>query len=438
MENNNKKQKLLLEYLVSSADTYASCKSIVKPEYFDPEYRKSVAFISEYYDKYNTTPNEAQIAAETGLEIFRQVVTRDQIKYCCDEVEQFCRRKAIQHAVIAAPALISTEKYGELEQSVRDAIAVSLHRDLGVSYFEGRRERLEERSKTPSRTKTGWPQLDDLLGGGLARKEMILFSANSGGGKSITLANLGVNFLAQKLNVLYISLELSEELIEQRFDTLYTGISTVIWQSKIDEISTTVEQLAPHMGKLTIKRMPSGTTGNDIRAYLKEFELTNGYIPDLCIVDYLDCMGPNDKMSKDNVSEKDKQTSEQLRDIGFDYNMFIATASQQNRTAVEATELNHSHIAGGLTKINTTDWYVSIIMTPQMKVAGQIGFNMLKSRSSDGVGKTIWLVWDNKSLRIRNPSKDEQIDDDGVIQERSSTTPGEKKPKKRLLDLIGS
>lgn len=210
----NKKQKLLLEYLVSSSDTFASCKSIVKPDYFDPEFRKPLTFIHEYYDKYNTTPNTGQIAAETGLELTKQQITRDQVSYCCDEVEKFCRRKAIQQVIVGAPKYLAEEKYAEVETNLREAIAVSLQRDLGVSYFEGRRQRLIEMSKTPQRTKTGWPQLDELLGGGLARQEMILFSANSGGGKSITLANLAVNFLAQKLNVLYISLELSQELIE--------------------------------------------------------------------------------------------------------------------------------------------------------------------------------------------------------------------------------
>lgn len=435
MDKNNKKQKLLLEYLVSSPDTFALCKAITKPEYFDPEFRKSVEFIHEYYDKYHTTPDPAQISAETGFDLTKQVITRDKIKFCSDEIETFCKRKAMQQAVFKAPALIAEEKYSEVEKLIRDAVTMSLNRDLGVSYFEGRRERLEQRAKEPDRTSTGWPQMDALLAGGLARTEMILFSANSGGGKSITLANLGVNFLAQKLNVLYISLELSEALIEQRFDTMYTGVSSVVWRSKVDEIATTIEDLGPHMGKLTIKHMASGTTSNQIRAYLKEFELKYGYIPDLLILDYLDIMGSNDRVL-DNVSEADKQKAEQLREIGFDYNMYIATASQQNRSAVEAQELNHSHIAGGLTKINTVDWYLSIIMNAAMKVAGEIGFAMLKSRSSDGVGKSIYLKWDNNSLRVKNPGKDEYIDDDGVIEQKP--TGGNTKPvaRKTLLDML--
>lgn len=435
--DNNKKQQLLLEYLISSADTFAVCKSIVKSDYFDPEFRKTVDFLHDYYDRYNALPTPEQVSAETGMSLHKQQVTKDQINYCADEVEKFCRRKAIEHAVLASPALIEKGDYGRVEKMVRDAIAVSLTRDLGLSYFDNPLARLERLMATPQRTSTGWTKVDELLNGGLARTEMILFSANSGGGKSITMANLAENFLLQGLNVLYLSLELSEDMIAQRYDTMLTGVPSVAWQAKYLDIASTIDNLAPHMGKLTIKRMPSGTNANTIRAYLKEFELTQGYVPDMLVVDYLDIMGTNERVSADNVSEKDKMAAEQLRDIGFDYNMFIVSASQQNRSAIEARELNHSHIAGGLTKINTVDWYLSIILTPTMKASGEIGFTFLKSRSSDAVGKTVYLQWDNNALRIKDAKNDSHTDDDGVIQSKIAKDRKRPSSRKNLLDIMG-
>lgn len=434
---NNNKQQLLLEYLASSTDTFAVCKSIVKADYFNPEFRKTVDFLHTYYDKYNSLPTTAQIEAETGTKLKKHETTRDQIAYCSDEVEQYCRRKAIEQAVVRSTPLINSGDYGKVEQMIKDAIAVSLNRDMGLSYFTDPLGRLEAMTKTPQRTPTLWTPVDNLLNGGLARTEMILFSANSGGGKSITLANLGQNFLLQGLNVLYISLELSEEMIAQRFDTMFTGIPSVAWKQKYKDIASAISNLSKEVGELTIKRMHTGTNANAIRAYLKEFELTKGYVPDLLIVDYLDIMGPNQQVSADNISEKDKQAAEQLRDVLLDYNMFGATASQQNRSAIDAQELNHSHIAGGLTKINTVDWYVSIILTPTMKAAGEIGFAFLKSRSSDAVGKTIYLQWDNNSLRIKNPKSESNPDEDGVIEDRvAAERPRSKTPRKNLLEIM--
>lgn len=441
---NNKKQRLLVEYIVSSPDAFALCKGIIKSEYFDPEFRKTVDFIHAYYDKHSATPSVEQIEAETDVALKKHNCTRADIDYFSSEIETFCRRRAVQSAILAAPKMIAEGNYGKVEQMIKDAVSISLHRDIGLNYFEAPLERLQALAATPQRTPTQWAAIDALLGGGLARKEMILFSANSGGGKSITLANLALNFLAQpkypgateKMDVLYISLELSEELIAQRFDTMYTGISSVVWQDNYRDIADTVSVVGQHMGRLTIKRMPSGTNANAIRAYLKEFELKNGYIPDLLIVDYLDIMSPNEHVSADNVFEKDKRSAEQLRDILFDYNMYGATASQQNRSAVDAQELNHSHIAGGISKINTVDWYLSIIMNPTMKAAGEIGFAFLKTRSSDGVGKTVYLQWDNKTLRIRNLPKDEDIDDDGIITSKLAKLKdkGPSKGKKSLLE----
>lgn len=433
----NSKQKLLLEYLISSVDTFALCKSIVKSDYFTPEYRKVVSFIHDYYDTYNTTPSTDQVEAETDVTLKLQEVTRDQVEYCANEVEKFCRQKAINDAIVSASALMDKEEnYGNIEQLIRDAISVSLNRDLGTQYFDNPLARLEESAKTPQRVSTGWRDVDALLGGGLARTEILLLSANSGGGKSITLANLAVNVVEQGLNVLYLTLELSEEMVSQRFDTMFTGISSVNWIPHMYDIANTVETIGKRAGRLTVKRMPSGTNANSIRSYIKEYELKLGIIPDLLVVDYLDMMGTNQRVSADNVWEKDKQATEQLRDILFDYNMFCATASQQNRAAIDATasgELNQGHIAGGITKVNTVDWYISIVMTPTMKAAGEMMFIFLKSRSSDAVGKHVTLKWVNNSLRVVDADRTDK-DDDPILQKIANE--GKEPTKKRTLTDI--
>jgi KaiC/GvpD/RAD55 family RecA-like ATPase len=233
---------------------------------------------------------------------------------------------------------------------------------------------------------------------------MLLLSANSGGGKSIVMANLALNYVEQGKNALYISLELSEEMIYQRYIAMVTGVSTREWQHQVDATAHKITAVGETSGSLFIKRMPQGCTSNQIRAYLKEFELKNGYVPDVIAVDYIDLMGSNEKVSADNIHEKDKRASEELREIMNDYNAVGMTASQQNRGAVTATELNHSHIAGGISKINTTDVYISIIMTDQMRAKGEMALQFLKTRSSDGVGQTIYLEYNKVTLRITDPN----------------------------------
>lgn len=414
---NDSKQRLLVEYLISSSDTYALTRSIIKPHFFEPDLRASISWINEYFDSYNALPTPAQIKAETGVELNIHAITKPEIKYCTDEIEKFCKRKALEQAIIDAPAMIKSGDSAKLEKTIRDALLLSLSKTVGLDYYAAPLDRLEDMLIQPPRCPTGFGEgFDTLIGGGLARTEMILFTANSGGGKSIALANLAINFSQAGLNALYISLELSESMIAQRFDQMLTGISSFAWRDNYESIATSITKQAQNAGSLVIHRMHVGTSSLEIRSFLKEYELKFGFVPDLLVIDYLDLMGANEKMSADNISEKDKRATEQLRDIGFDYNMYIATASQQNRTAIDAAQITQAHIAGGLTKINTVDVSVSILLTPKMKAAGEVGFTFTKTRSSDGVGQTTMCEWDNKYLRIRPPTRQIDVPEPDPIQ----------------------
>jgi len=407
----NTKQKFLIELLISSPDTYAMCQGIIKATYFDPEYQRVIMFIVKYFNEYSTTPNTKQIEAETGMLLRMHEITTDQVSYCADEIEEFCQKRAMEEAVIIAVELITNDaKHAEAAAVMLAASQISLSKNLGLSYFSSVEERLQRNLIGTQTSPTGWSKLDDALFGGISRKELLLVSANSGGGKSITLANLALNFVNRGLDVLYISLELSEDVIGSRFDTMYTGISRKVWKEHVDEITKTVTKAGKNIGALDIVQMPTETSANDIRAYLKEFELRNKRIPDMIVLDYLDNMGANEAISADNVFQKDKLCSEQLRQIGIDYDMFIATASQLNRSAIEAPSHNHSQIAGGLSKIQVADTYFSIIMTDEMRAMEKIIFILQKTRNSDGVGDHIHLKWDNKYLRI--------VDDDTAASDQ--------------------
>lgn len=397
---NNKKQKLLLEYLISSIDTFAICQAIIQPEYFDPEFRNAMKWIKKYYDQHHTTPNTDQIYAESGIELAKQEIKKDQIEYCSSEIERFCKRRAFENAILASPKNINEENYGAVMNAVKEALLVSLHKDLGLHYFEDPSARLEKMMAGNLSISTQWAEVDDLLFGGMSRKELLLFSALPGRGKSISLANLGFNFVEQGLNVCYISLELSEDVIAQRYDTMYTGISRRNWKQHVSEISVRVKSSSKGKGTLDIKQFPTGTTAAQIKSYLKEYYLHFNYMPDLLIVDYVDLMHPNEKIDLSDTFTKDKLCSEQIRDIGVEFNLLVASASQLNRSAVNAKQHDHSQIAGGISKINTADVYISINMTEQMQAAGEIAFVFQKTRNSDGAGKVVYLKWDSKHLRI--------------------------------------
>lgn len=398
---NNKKQQLLVEYLISSPDTYALCMSIVKPSYFDPELQGAVAYLEQYYNEHHALPAPEIIEAEVGRAFNRREITKDKIEYCANEIEKFCRNKAVEEAFVKSVDLYKAGNLDEIHTLMKEAVMVSLNRDLGIDFFEDIETRLKHMAQTEVYEPTGWKEFDELLHGGLIRRQMLLFSANTGGGKSIVLANLGLNFVEQGMKVLYISLELPQKMVDLRYISMMSGVSTREWREKIDDCVNNIIT-KKGAGRLYIRRMPQGTTSNKVRSYLKEFEMRHGEV-DAIIFDYIDLMAPNEKISMDNMFVRDKLTSEQVREIGEDYNAHIITASQLNRSAVKAAIHDHSHIAGGISKINTTDVYVSITFTDAMKAKGIIALQFEKTRSSDGVGQTIELDFNKSNLRITDP-----------------------------------
>ena len=155
--------------------------------------------------------------------------------------------------------------------------------------------------------------------------------------------------------------------------------------------------------------MPSGKNANDIRSFIKEYEIKTGKKIDVILVDYLDLMMPlSRKVSPSDLFVKDKFVSEELRNLAMELQIIFVTASQLNRASVEEIEFDHSHIAGGLSKIQTADNVIGIFTSRAMRERGRYQIQLMKTRSSSGVGAKIDLEFDIDSLRIRDLAEDDE------------------------------
>lgn len=404
------KQKLLLEYLISSPDLFAICDSVVQPSYFDADLRSTVKLLKSYYNEYKNIPAIEIISAETGLQLTEQEITRDKFDYCVSEIEAFCKRKAIVQAIQRSADLLEKEDYGQIEADLKEAISVSITKDLGLSLFEDPGDILRSIAQSEVPISTGFDELDKLLFGGLIRKQLFVISAPSGGGKSISMNNLALNYVEQGYTVLFISLELSQELNYLRLASMMSDVGQRGWQTNINEMAEKIRNYQTvygggNKGNLYVKRMASQTRPSQMRALIKEFELLKGVTPDVLVVDYLDIMGSDVKVPMDNISLRDKYITEGLREVLNDYNMIGITGSQVKKEAQEDIDVEMSQVAGGQTKMNTADVWASCILTPAMKDAGTVAFKMLKTRTSDGQGKLALLDFNNVSLRFTNSGK---------------------------------
>ena len=126
------------------------------------------------------------------------------------------------------------------------------------------------------------------------------------------------------------------------------------------------------------------------------------------MVDYLDLVMPvSIKVNPNDQFIKDKYVSEELRNLSKELGILMITASQLNRSAVEEIEFDHSHIAGGISKINTADYVFGIFTSRSMKERGKYQIQCMKSRSSTGVGQKIDLEYNIETMRITDEDPEE-------------------------------
>ena len=403
-------QKLFLEMMIQDAESYVRVQNIYNPENFDRSLQPIAEFVKEHIENHQTIPTIEQVKAVTGTQLQHVPdLNEDHYSWFFEEFEGFTRRQELERAILKSADLLEKGNYNPVEKLIKDAVQISLTKDMGTDYFDDPKGRLELLKSKNGQVSTGWPMLDRPLYGGFNRGELQIFAGGSGSGKSLVMQNLSVNWSQQGLNGVYISLELSEGLCAMRIDSMMTNTSSKEIFKKLEDVEMKVKLVGKKSGKLHIKYMPAQSNVNDIRAYLKELEVQTGKKTDFLCVDYLDLIMPvSAKVSPNDLFVKDKYVSEELRNLAKELDVIFVTASQLNRGAVEEVEFDHSHIAGGLSKINTADNVFGIFTSRAMRERGRYQIQLMKTRSSSGVGSKVDLEFNVESLRITDLGEEAQ------------------------------
>jgi len=395
-------QKLFLEMMLNDAESYIRVQNIYNPKNFDRSLQPVAEFIKEHVDKHKAIPTLEQVYAVTRTKCQAVPDIRDDhYSWFFEEFESFTRRQELERAILKSADMLEKGNYNPVEKLIKDAVQISLTKDMGTDYFEDPKGRLELLKASNGQVSTGWPMVDRPLYGGFNKGELQIFAGGSGSGKSLFMQNLSVNWAQQGLNGVYITLELSEGLCAMRIDSMMTNTASNQIFKNLDEVEMKVKLVKKKAGNLQIKYLPAQSNVNDIRAYLKELEINKGYKIEFLCVDYLDLIMPvSAKVSPNDLFVKDKYVSEELRNLAKELDIVFVTASQLNRSAVEEVEFDHSHIAGGLSKINTADNVFGIFTSRAMRERGRYQIQLMKTRSSSGVGTKVDLEFNVGSLRI--------------------------------------
>ncbi len=394
--------------MIHDAQSYVRVQNIFNPENFDRSLRDTAKFIQDHAEKQSTMPTIEQVNAVGKAKLKPAPELNDgHYDWFFGEFENFTRRQELERAILKSADHLEKGNYGPVEKLIKDAVQISLTRDLGTDYFEDPRARLLALKDNNGQVSTGWPGLDRKLFGGFNKGELNIFAGGSGSGKSLFLQNLSVNWAEKALNGVYITLELSENLCAMRIDSMISEIPSKHIFKDLDTLEMKIKMAQKKSGTLRLKYMPAQSNINDIRSYVKELQIQTGVKLDFICVDYLDLLMPvTAKVSPNDQFIKDKYVSEELRNLAKELDVVLVTASQLNRGAVEEIEFDHSHIAGGISKINTADNVFGIFTSRAMRERGKYQLQLMKTRSSSGVGQKVDLEFDIDSLRIKDFSDD--------------------------------
>jgi KaiC/GvpD/RAD55 family RecA-like ATPase len=398
---------------------YTRVTNIFNAENFDRTLRPAAELFQHHSNVYHVLPDSVQVAAMTSIQLdLIPELSDNHYTWFLDEFEGFTKQKELERAILKSADLLEKGEYGPVEKLIKEAVQISLQKDMGLDYFADPRGRLSLLKSNNGQNSTGWPSLDKALYGGFNRGELQIWAGGSGSGKSLVMQNLAVNWSQAGLNGVYLTLELSEGLCSMRIDSMMTNTNSRDIFKNLDDVELKVKMLAKKSGQLRVKYMPAQSNVNDIRAYCKELQIQTGVKLDFLCVDYLDLLMPaGAKVSASDMFVKDKYVSEELRNLAKELNVLFVTASQLNRSAVDEIEFDHSHISGGISKINTADNVFGIFTSRSMRERGEYQFQLMKTRSSSGVGSKITLSFNPDTLRIYD---DGSHDEDQDNQPRST------------------
>jgi replicative DNA helicase len=282
------------------------------------------------------------------------------------------------------------------------ALSVSFDTRVGHDFFEDVDERYEYYHRVEERVPFDLEMLNLITGGGVRKKTLNVVMAASGVGKSAFLCHHAAACLTQNLNVLYITLEMSEEEIAKRIDAnlLDTDIHVLekmplaMYENKVNNLKKTCR------GKLIIKEYPTAAANvTHFRNLMEELKIKKKFKPDIIIVDYLNiCSCARFKMGNGmNSYTYVKGIAEELRGLAKQFNVPLWSATQVNREGAKSSDMEMTDTSESFGLPQTTDFFIALIETEELAQNGQLMVKQLKNRGNDTTKNRKFLIGVNKS-----------------------------------------
>jgi replicative DNA helicase len=416
-------ETVILKNLVLNEDYSRKVVPFLQEDYFQDKAERTVFnIVSKFLLKYNNIPTKDAVLISLGddktlgdSEFKKCVAISDEMykegeksdtEWLVEHTEKFCKEKAIYNGIMASIGIIEGKDKEQTQNAIPEimskALSVSFDTRVGHDFFEDVDERYEYYHRVEERVPFDLEMFNLITGGGVRKKTLNVVMAASGVGKSAFLCHHAAACLTQNLNVLYITLEMSEEEIAKRIDAnlLDTDIHVLekmplaMYENKVNNLKKTCR------GKLIIKEYPTAAANvTHFRNLMEELKIKKKFKPDIIIVDYLNiCSCARFKMGNGmNSYTYVKGIAEELRGLAKQFNVPLWSATQVNREGAKSSDMEMTDTSESFGLPQTTDFFIALIETEELAQNGQLMVKQLKNRGNDTTKNRKFLIGVNKS-----------------------------------------
>jgi replicative DNA helicase len=410
-------QENLVQLMLDDRSFCDQISEVMDTNFFELKYlRVFVDKIFDYRKKYGTHPSRDTITTilrsdldkendllqkqvrEYYARISSNEFSLDGEQHIKDISLDFCRKQKLKEAMIKSVGLIQNSSYDEISKIINDALKLGTDNNHGYDFILDFEKRFELKARNP--VSTGWELIDNISKGGLGRGELGVVIAPTGAGKSMALVHLGAMALQAGLNVVHYTLELQDKVVALRYDSCITGISLADVKEQKDIVWNGVKDVK---GKLIIKEYPTKSAStNTIKNHLEKLKRKDFRI-DMVIVDYGDLIRPINAQKEKRIELE--SIYEELRGLAQVYQCSLWTASQTNRSGLNAEVITMESISEAFNKCFVADFIFTISRTIKDKNMNEGRLFVAKNRNGpDGLVFPIFMDTSNVKIKVLSQS----------------------------------
>jgi len=404
--NNERIEQTILRNLIFNEDFTRKTLPFIK-EIFFAKREEQILFqeIDTFVQKYKNLPSKESILIELGNRkdineeehrIVRELINtlnNEEVEqqWLLDTTEKFCKDRAVHNAVLDGIKILDGKDKKRTPEAIptilSDALAVSFDNHIGHDYIEDAEARFKYYHTKEKKYQFDLSYFNRITKGGVPSKTLNIALAGTGVGKSLFMCHCASAYLAQGLNVLYITLEMAEERIAERIDAnlLDTTIDDLhalpkdLYDSKILKVKNKTN------GQLIIKEYPTASAhSGHFRALFNELALKKSFRPDVVFVDYLNiCASARFKGGNISSYFYIKAIAEELRGLAVEFNVPIFSATQTTRTGFVSTDIGLEDTSESFGLPATADFMFALMSNEELEQLGQMKVKQLKNRYND-------------------------------------------------------